>query len=189
MPNSVGRPRDEGVDDAILDATAAILRERGYIGLKMDAVAAAAGVSKHSLYLRYRSPAELTVALLKKFTRLTAPIPDTGSLETDLKILLTGIRTLFLETPFGVVIPALVAASPSSPDLVAYARSYLRERRKEMAPIVERAVARGELPHGTDATVFLDLDIASLYYRFIISGGAIDDAAIDTIIRTMVHGR
>ena len=63
-PRGRGRPRSAENDDAILDAAAALLRELGYARMSMEGVAAAAGVSKPTLYLRYASKSELVVAVL-----------------------------------------------------------------------------------------------------------------------------
>src|SRR5207237_983939 len=48
-----GRPRDPKVDEAILGATVAVLRERGWSGTTIEEVAARAGVGKTSIYRRY----------------------------------------------------------------------------------------------------------------------------------------
>lgn len=178
MPNSVGRPRDKSIDDDILKAVADILTEKGYMGLKMDTVAARANVSKHTLYLRYKSPAELTVALLKQLAGVTVRVPDTGKLADDLLMILVEVRHLFCDTPFGAVIPALVGASTSNPELVTYARKYLEDRRKQMEPVVEYAIARGELPESVQPKVFIELCIAPIYYRHLISGEPLSDEFI-----------
>ncbi len=48
-----GRPRDPAINDAILTAARELLVEVGYAELSMEAVAARAGVSKPTLYLRW----------------------------------------------------------------------------------------------------------------------------------------
>ena len=57
-----GRPRDERIDVAILEATLALLADRGYQSLSIAAVAEAAGVGKPAIHRRYGSKAELVVA-------------------------------------------------------------------------------------------------------------------------------
>jgi AcrR family transcriptional regulator len=60
---AAGRPRDPEKDAAILGAAARIIRERGYRGLSMEAVAAKAGVGKQSIYRRCSSKSGLLVDL------------------------------------------------------------------------------------------------------------------------------
>ena len=68
-----GRPRDEANDVAILDATERLLGRRGYEAMTVDQVAAEAGVSKPTIYLRYRSKRDLVAAMID---RLRPPLPD-----------------------------------------------------------------------------------------------------------------
>ena len=59
-----GRPRDPGVDRAIVRATLNALAEQGYRGMSVEGVAAAAGVGKTTIYRRYASKEEMVVAAL-----------------------------------------------------------------------------------------------------------------------------
>jgi hypothetical protein len=93
---------------------------------------------------------------------------------------------LFCETSFGVVIPALIGASASNPDLVKHARAYLEERRTAMEPIIQRAIARQELPADTDPKTYLEIVIAPLYYRHLISGDDIDETYINAIVQSTI---
>lgn len=54
---------------AVLEAAAALFRERGVDGVSMDAVAAAAGVGKGTLFRRFGDKAGLAVALLDQRER------------------------------------------------------------------------------------------------------------------------
>lgn len=64
----VGRPRSASADRSIAEATAQILTELGFKGLSMEGVASRAGVSKATLYRRYRSKEELVAATLVSIT-------------------------------------------------------------------------------------------------------------------------
>ena len=70
-----GRPRESATDVAILDATERALASRGYEAMTMDQVAAAAGVSKPTIYLRYDSKTALVAAMID---RLEPPLPRPG---------------------------------------------------------------------------------------------------------------
>ena len=60
----VGRPRDPALDTAILAAAGRLLGERGYDGMSLEAVAAAAGTTVPSLRRRYRDKAHLAAAVI-----------------------------------------------------------------------------------------------------------------------------
>lgn len=186
MSNPVGRPRDESKDRYIFDAVLEILEEKGYSGLKMDTVATRAGISKNTLYIRYSSPIELTIGLLRHYAAGAPLAPDTGSLESDLRAMLYGLRKLFESTPIGTIIPTLVGASMGNAELVTEARAYIETRRRSMEPIIERAIERGELPKTTNPKEAIELCVAPLYYRHLISGEPIDDEFIKNIISRLI---
>lgn len=186
VPNTAGRPRDNSIDSHILDATVTILSQKGYSGLTMDAVATAAKISKHTLYRRYKSPAALTVGLLQHLAHTTIKIPDTGSFEQDLTLMLQDVRQLFQETPFGAVIPALIGASTGNSELASQARSLLKMRRSLMTPVVERAIERGEISKSTQPSHLLEYALSPLYYRHIISGEQLSDQFIVATVKLVL---
>src|ERR671934_1249914 len=79
-----GRPRSEEARRAILAATLELAAEHGRQGLRMDAIAKRAGVSKETLYRWWRSKAEVLLEALAERGEETIPVPDSGSLHTDL---------------------------------------------------------------------------------------------------------
>src|SRR3954462_14908931 len=78
-----GRPRSERADRSILEATLELMSEQGYTRMSMDAVAARAGVTKPTVYLRYKSKADLATAALAAATPEELPA-ETGDLRADL---------------------------------------------------------------------------------------------------------
>ena len=61
---TVGRPRDETREAAILEATLAVLSDVGYDRLTIDAVATKAKASKATVYRRWPNKAALVVDAL-----------------------------------------------------------------------------------------------------------------------------
>lgn len=70
-----GRPRLVDTDRRILDAAKALLRAHGPAAVNIDAVAAASGVARTTIYRRYRSRDELVVALLSEVVATGVPAP------------------------------------------------------------------------------------------------------------------
>jgi AcrR family transcriptional regulator len=68
-----GRPRAPSVDRAALKHTLALLQQRGYDGLRMKDVAAAAGIGLGSLYRRWPGKQELVMAALRADTAEHTP--------------------------------------------------------------------------------------------------------------------
>ena len=57
-----GRPREERVTVAVLEAVVALVTETGLDAVTMDAVAARAGVSKPAIYRRWPTKQDLVIA-------------------------------------------------------------------------------------------------------------------------------
>src|SRR5260370_6933448 len=86
-PRRRGRPRSEPAHRALLEAALREFVARGYEAMSLEAIAAAAGVSKLTLYRRWDSKLALVREVLQSLRRLT-PLEDQGSLEDDLRVLL-----------------------------------------------------------------------------------------------------
>ncbi|MGW6422976.1 TetR/AcrR family transcriptional regulator [Nocardia sp. NPDC055053] len=161
--------RSSRVREAVLDATTAELAEHGYQGLSMESVAQRAGVHKTTVYRRWRGPEGLVADALDRAAGQSWPIPDTGSLADDLCGLTELLRTGFTDPESAPVAAAFVTAGMQHPDAAAALRSFYAARHAEAAVIVERAIARGELAPGVDATEIIRLAVAPLFHRLFIT--------------------
>lgn len=186
-----GRPRSAAADDAILDATTALLIERGFGRLGVDAVAARAGVGKATIYRRWRSRADLIRAALARFE--TAPEGvDTGDLRTDLRLYLRQAVEEFVDTPAARLMPQLSAEAQVDPELRDVLHANAQARRQILVDILDRARRRGDLRDDLDVEVVVDLLTAPIFVRKLITGAPIDvhttDAAIDVVLPGILRG-
>lgn len=183
-----GRPRSREADDAILWGALDLLAERGYAGLTMEGVAARAGVGKATLYRRWKSCEEVIVAAVSGFVEEKIHIPDTGSLEGDLHLLMERAAKTYRGRP-GKIMPGLVAAMADSLAVAQAVRTrFLAGRRTALASVIRRAVARGELAAEVDEELALDFLGGPLFYRLLVTGGPLDDTLVDGVVKTMLHG-
>ena len=61
-----------------------------------------------------------------------------------------------------------IAEVQSDPDLAAACRErFVKRIRNERRPIIERAIARGEIPAGSDPELIMDLLYGPLYHRYV----------------------
>jgi AcrR family transcriptional regulator len=140
-----GRPRDEANDIAILDATERLLGRRGYGAMTVDQVAAAAGVSKPTIYLRYRSKRDLVAAMID---RLRPPLPQTstGSVARDLVALIEMERE-WVDLHGLRIVAAVLLEQDDHPELMErFQERVVEPVRHAFADVLQVAVERGELP-------------------------------------------
>lgn len=79
------------MDSAILTAAMELLGDAGYVRLTMDQVAARAGVSKPTLYLRWPNKVALVADAIGHRARPVPDVPDTGSLPWDMRTFLRAV--------------------------------------------------------------------------------------------------
>ncbi|MFN8662177.1 MAG: TetR/AcrR family transcriptional regulator [Thermomicrobiales bacterium] len=160
-----GRPRVPETDRRILDAALRLLARDGYARMSVDAVAASAGVTKPTIYRRYRSKAELAEAALAALAaERDASAPDqTGDLRADLVAQLRHFRA-GVSRPYGVALVGTVLAEEhETPELLTrYREQIVAPRRRMIRAVLDAAAERGELRPGAD----LDLAVNALVGAF-----------------------
>jgi AcrR family transcriptional regulator len=173
-----GRPRSETAQTAILDAAIALLLDQGLGAMSMDDVAERAGVSKATIY-RWWASKEL-LALDALATAWAPPLPttqrDTGTLRGDLLAAIRPWIRQVNEKPYGRVIAGLVAEAQADPAFAAmYREHFVQPRRDAVRLLLVRAIARGEIPAGTDLELSLDLIYGPFYHRLLHLHAALND--------------
>lgn len=158
----------------------------GYSALSLDAVAKKAGVGKAALYRRWRSKADMAHDLV---SRLTATVPgriesgDRGSLEADLYAMGLAGRRLMRHPMVRRIMADLYASMEREPALAAALRPSEAASEKKVTTLVDRAVARGELPGDIDRRLATDFLIGPLYWRLVVLGERCTRQQLKTLAR------
>lgn len=184
---SPGRPRDIGADQAILSATLDLLYKRGYTGLTIDEVAVRAGVAKTTIYRRWPSKPVLVAAAVSDRAAMTFTMPDTGSTRLDL-VELIRLASSALSGASGVIMRALIRESGQSDLLLALVQGIVHSRRELYTAVLDRAVARGDLPADLDRELFIDLLMGPAWIRLVITESAMPDGVTEQIVDVVLHG-
>ena len=180
--------RSARVVEQVLVATVAELAESGYRAFRMEAVSAAAGVNKTTIYRRWPGKAQLVAAAVVWMRRFVhdVPLPDTGSLERDLVQALRR-KVSFKERVEGKAWARLLAEK-HDPEITVVIGGAVKERSAEWNAMVTRAVARGELPGGTDPRLLLGMLGAIVDAWNAGSSGRLKAELLEAAVRTVVAG-
>lgn len=164
-----GRYLDSSRDPVLREAALALLAEVGYDRLTMDAVAAHARAGKATIYRRWQDKAELVVDSLNSLKGVPE-IPDTGSLQQDLRALAESMTSA--ESQFGArVTTGMVSALARDVELRrVFQNKFIAPRMTGFRTVFERAVARGEMPGGHDLDLLARLFPALALQQLVISG-------------------
>jgi AcrR family transcriptional regulator len=169
------------VDEAILTAAMDLLAESGYARLTMEQVAARARVGKASLYLRWPNKVALVAEAIQHRSAVVPDVPNTGSLREDMHAFL---RTLLRSKSAAQrAVAAVTGEIASNPELAkAWRQGVAGTLLARTRTIVERAVARGELPTASDVDLLAMLPVTLLQNWRQTYDHSPDDAVVERIV-------
>jgi AcrR family transcriptional regulator len=174
-----GRPRDTDTETRILQAALQMLAREGYTRMSLDAVAVEAGVSKPTIYRRWRSKADLATAALRTM-QLAEPEVDTGSTVGDLTATLENFCRSLMRPNGMALIGTVLAEEAHTPDLLALFRERLVAPRREMLrAILERAKKRKELRRDVSLGCAVNMLVGAFYARYLASSKVPDTYAAE----------
>jgi AcrR family transcriptional regulator len=177
--------RSARVVEAVLEATAEELGKVGFLALRIEDVAERSGVNKTTIYRRWPNKEELVASMLER-AALSHDVPDTGSLRGDLSALLSSIAER-AQTPQGRGLMRLIQTERGRAEFAPILRRSRTEHLKARRAIFERAIARAEIPAGSDASVLVELAVAPLIAR-LLSENPVDARFLRLAVETIVAG-
>lgn len=185
-PVAPGRPRDPAKERTILAATLDLLDEGGYTNLTIAAVAARSGAAKNTIYRRWANKRELVAAAAITAVPAAAGGIDTGTLAGDLTRLCQLLRDTLLAVR-GSVVLALLDASSEDPRLGELIEQWAGTTGARLpAPVLDRAIDRGELPRAASSFAFDEVAGSALVVRA-LNGLTLDDRYLrDLVDRVLI---
>jgi AcrR family transcriptional regulator len=188
VPARGGRPRSERAHQAILTAARQLLIEKGFAAMRLEHVAARAGVGKATIYRRWPSKEALAQDLLAHLAAPHIAVADTGDTREELLAAVTNPMRAVVETDFGPVIRALLSEIASDPSIGDPFRATIVEaRRAEVTRVIERGIARGDLRSDADPEVATELLVGPVYFRLMF-GGVLDLAFAERVVDSVMRG-
>ncbi|MCX6470298.1 MAG: TetR/AcrR family transcriptional regulator [Corynebacteriales bacterium] len=155
----------------MLDATAELLVRGGLSSATTDAISAATGASKTTIYKHWPNRLSLAIdAFAHRMTAAVAP-PDTGHTEDDLRAHLRGVAEFYATTE-GRIYAQLLAATVTDPEAAALLRErFLDHRRALVLATWKRGVDRGDIDPDLDFQAINDILFGPIIFR-LVSGHA-----------------
>jgi AcrR family transcriptional regulator len=174
--------RGSGREAAICRAALELLAEVGYDRMSMDAVANRARASKATIYRHWHGKYELVLdALRSRGVSEIAPI-DTGSLRGDLLAVLHAIADGIAGEDIELMAGA-VRAMRAAPELASCVRDSMIEDKRDVARvIVDRAIARRELPAHADPELLHQVAPAMILFQLLICAQPADEPYLEHVV-------
>ena len=180
--------RSSSTHDAILAAAERLVRRRGYIRVTIEAIAAAAGAGKQTIYRWWPSKAALYLELYESLVAEQKLQFDTGSVAGDLRFFMRRLFRILTATPARAILTGLIAETQSDPEVAKALMAHLvRGRRHMIRGIFERGQARGEIRGNADIDFAVDLISGAVWFRLLL-GQALDARFADKLAAQIRHG-
>ncbi len=182
VPARRGRPPGRGpkVRTAVLSATLGELTDSGYAALTVENVARRAGVHKTTVYRRWKDRESLVADAVTELAGTRVPFPDSGDISADLHTLARSL-VRFLASPAGQAVTAVTLSDAGRiPEVAAAQRHFFEDRYRQAEPVIRAAIARGELPAGTDPAEVVRAVIAPIYLRILVTAEPISERTANT---------
>ncbi|MFI1769365.1 TetR/AcrR family transcriptional regulator [Streptomyces sp. NPDC020800] len=181
-----GRPRQERVTGATLEAVIELVTEQGVKAVTMDAVAARAGVSKPAIYRRWPSKQALIIAAAE--SRIgPLSVPDLGDIRAELReVLAARLEAYRLPGTARLLTELMASAAETGQDRGEYA-DYTERMMAETRRILQRGIARGEVRPDVDIRSAATLVAAPLVYRLVAERELPNEHFVEDLVDLVVR--
>lgn len=159
-----GRPRSVQAQQAILDATLALLATEGFEAMSIEAIAARAGVGKKTIYRWWASKEALVIDAIKNVQQMKNPVLATGSLRDDLIALFKNTLQVWSGPDARGLLLELTRLMTTHPEIFrAYYDQIFAPRFQQAIELFQGAQERGEVRQDLEVTEMLSLLIGPIW--------------------------
>ncbi|MCL3837053.1 TetR/AcrR family transcriptional regulator [Aeromicrobium duanguangcaii] len=181
-------PRVTRTRDRVLTTTLALLTESGLGGLTIDDVSTRSGVAKTTIYRHWTNRNALIVDACLLMTDQHEEPPETGTLEGDLRAILTELAHLLTTARWSSILPSIVDAAERDPEIAEVHAKLQAGHAAPMRVALKRAVDRGELPADADISALAAALRGPLYFRRWFTREPLDPPFVDLVVRGVLAG-
>jgi AcrR family transcriptional regulator len=156
--------------------------------MRLEHVASRAGVGKATIYRRWASKEALAQELLSQLAAPHIAVEDVDDTRAELLAAVTNPMRAITETEFGPLIRALLSQIASDPSLGdPFRATVVQARRTEVARVIKRGIARGDLRSDAEVDVATELLVGPVYFRLMF-GGVLDGDFAERVVDTVLRG-
>ncbi len=179
--------RGEPVVQRVLDATIAEMARVGYRALRIEDVAARAGVNKTTVYRRWPEKGALLREALSSMGKDTFVTPETGALRSDLLALGRNVVKLS-SAPQGQSVMRMLAAEGSDPEVADIKRSMRRSHESVPMAIIAGAATRGELAPDFDHQLLFGTFMGAIHHKIFFMNDKVTGPYLERLVDMLVEG-
>lgn len=186
-----GRPRSVQSQQAILDATLALLATEGFEAMSIEAIATRAGVGKKTIYRWWSSKEALVIDAIKNVQQMEHLAIDTGSVRDDLLTLFRMTFRVWSRPDARSLLLELVRLTTTRPEVFQiYNERILAPRLKAAIGIIQQAQERGEVRQDLEESEMVSFLAGPIWYHLLFSPNSTPPASLslERLVDVMLHG-
>ncbi|KAB1089053.1 TetR/AcrR family transcriptional regulator [Neorhizobium galegae] len=184
---SIGAQRNPDSQDAILRAAEEILVEGGLGSFSIEAVARRAHAGKPTIYRWWPTRAILLLDVYHR-QKYVDIAPDTGTIETDIFQLLSGLLEFWSAGHGGAVFRSVIAEAQTDPAAGKAIAAYMADRYQQGGEIFRRAKARGEVADWVAPELAMEIITSFAWKRLLTDRLDITPEELRLVVRHLVEG-
>jgi len=179
------RRRSDEARREVLRAAWSLLEDGGAAAVTVEALAAATGVAKTTIYRSWSNAAAIAVDAFLDEADRSLPSPDSGDVRADLRAQLSAVAA-FLASPRGQLLAQMLGEAQRDATLAETLRTrFVEPRREATRAILARAQARGDLADGIDFELIIDLLVGPMYWRLLVGHQPITEGLAAAVVESI----
>jgi AcrR family transcriptional regulator len=183
-----GRPRDHDLDDRIRAAADELMAEGGYDAVTISGVARRSGLPRSTVYRRHPTQFSLRYSCLMLPAGGPDPVLDSGDIDADMRRHIRANAVPFADPAGRALLRSIITDILSDAEgrrLVN--QEEVEPRLAEIAEVIDRARARGDLPQRCDPQLAATAITGTLINHALILDRPVDDAFLE-LLRLLLFG-
>jgi AcrR family transcriptional regulator len=175
--------------EVIMQATLNLAQEIGYAKLSIEAVAARAGVGKHTIYRRWPSKGLLFLDSLLSLKEPDLDYPDTGDVQADLRRQIYAAVDLLANPPWGPLYRALIGEAQHDPAVAAGLNErFIRPQTDKTIARLKSAQDQGQVSPDVDLDLVMAILSGPLYFGLLITQEPMTHDYVDRLLDALFTG-
>ncbi|MDB5687727.1 MAG: regulatory protein TetR [Rhizorhabdus sp.] len=171
----------------MLDATAALILERGAVNFTVEAVVERTGIALTTIYRHWRTRNDLLAAGIAHLSD-PIPYPDSGSTRTDLVSFFAGRMELLHWDEKLRTLPGIIEAGRTDGKIATVVTQFVTGLHKTVQIMLVRGQERGDVRRDRDVSAMADVLLGAIILRRGYRGEQISKAHVAAIMDTIMEG-
>lgn len=173
--------------ESILLAAREELAKVGYRALRIEDVAARAGVHKTTIYRRFPEKIDLVRETMQGLFLENFEGMDTGSLYGDLLVFGRKMSTFFSSVE-GQSLVRMMTTEGTDPELQSIVATLRASKEALPNEVIAKAIERGELPKGMDGKLIFETLVGAIHHRLFAMGQCVTEFNLEVLVKLLVYG-